>query len=219
MAARKNSVKKKPAKKSPGKNTAKRDDDKRLKGAPCTRTKQVEKTVNELILDGIGLPRGKGQIRYTREIGAEICARLASGESMHKICKDAHMPHKSSVNRWLIFADDEHIHKSKKLRSELVEFREHYNNARSIQAEHFFDLIPDIAQDGKDDYECRVTKNGGEYIMVNKEHIMRSKLSVETLKWLSEVYLPKVQALRNQNISLTGKQPLVLQFDKQDEEA
>ena len=129
------------------------------------------------------------------------------------------MPHKSSVSRWVMFADDEKIHKYPKLREELVNFREHYYHARQMQAENFMDLIPDIAQDGAEDYQCKVTKNDGEYIIVDKEHIMRSKLSVETLKWMSEVFLPKVQALRNRNIELSGKQPIVLKFDKQDEEA
>ena len=37
---------------------------------------------------------------YTEELAAEICSRLASGESLKSICRDAHMPDDHRVREW-----------------------------------------------------------------------------------------------------------------------
>jgi len=37
---------------------------------------------------------------YTPELGAEICRRLASGESLRSICRDEGMPDESTVREW-----------------------------------------------------------------------------------------------------------------------
>jgi hypothetical protein len=44
--------------------------------------------------------------KYTAELGATICARLAEGESMSGICRDVDMPDRRTVLRWLV-ADTE----------------------------------------------------------------------------------------------------------------
>lgn len=38
--------------------------------------------------------------RYNEEMADEICFRLAEGEPLAKICRDAHMPGYSTVRRW-----------------------------------------------------------------------------------------------------------------------
>jgi hypothetical protein len=40
-------------------------------------------------------------VDYTREIGSTICDRLFAGETLFEICRDAAMPDKSTVMRWL----------------------------------------------------------------------------------------------------------------------
>lgn len=47
----------------------------------------------------VGAPKGSGS-KYTPELAAEICARLAKGEPMVKICESAHMPHYNTVDNW-----------------------------------------------------------------------------------------------------------------------
>jgi hypothetical protein len=37
---------------------------------------------------------------YTEELGGQIADRLACGEPLSQICKDAGMPHRITVNRW-----------------------------------------------------------------------------------------------------------------------
>jgi hypothetical protein len=40
-------------------------------------------------------------VDYTREIGSTICDRLFDGETLSQICRDAVMPDKPTVMRWL----------------------------------------------------------------------------------------------------------------------
>lgn len=220
MAARKPPAKK-PDKKSgkkPAANIATRPDDKRRKGPPHTRSAQVVATIGELIEKGHGLK--KTCVKYSDEIGAEICTRIAGGESLNSVCRDEKMPHQSAVHRWILFASDERIHKSAKLRGKLCIFRDYYNDARTIQSEKFIDDLADISDESRNDYVERENALTGEKTKTpNHEVVNRSKLRVETRKWLGEVYLPKVQALRNRNIAMHQKGPIVLQFDKQDEDA
>ena len=39
--------------------------------------------------------------RYTSELAAVICERLAEGETLRSICRDDKMPDKATVLRWL----------------------------------------------------------------------------------------------------------------------
>lgn len=38
---------------------------------------------------------------YAPEIAAEICARLAEGEPLRKICRDSHVPHWTTIYDWI----------------------------------------------------------------------------------------------------------------------
>ncbi|MBM7406915.1 MULTISPECIES: hypothetical protein [Sphingomonas] len=64
-----------------------------------------------------------------------ICERLIEGESLRAICRDASMPSKSTVARWL--AADE-------------AFQELYARARELQAEALADEILEIADKAHD---------------------------------------------------------------------
>ena len=44
--------------------------------------------------------RGRPTV-YTPKIADEICDRLAAGESLNEICRDAHMPPESTVREWV----------------------------------------------------------------------------------------------------------------------
>lgn len=74
-------------------------------------------------------PRGP-----SRRLTARICDRLAGGESLRAICRDAEMPAASTVFAWLA-AD--------------ADFAERYARAREAQADALVDEIIDIA-DGTD---------------------------------------------------------------------
>ena len=80
------------------------------------------------------------------------------------------MPAKSTVVKWAL--DD------------LNGFSNKYAHAREIQLGVREDEIVDIADDGTNDFTARALKNGESKIGLDREHVERSKLRVETRKWL-----------------------------------
>lgn len=108
-------------------------------------------------------------------IAEEICLRMMEGESLKAVCKDEHMPNRATVFRWLI-ADEE--------------FRRHYEIARQMLADLLFDEIKDIADDGRNDFMDRLAADGTIERAVDHENIHRSKLRVDTRKWMAAKLLP-----------------------------
>src|SRR4051794_12935835 len=94
---------------------------------------------------------------YTPELAAEICVRIADGESLRAICNDLHMPGKATVLRWL--HDDE-------------EFRDQYARARESQAEGFADDLIEISDNGSNDWMERNDPENAGWIC-NGEHQAR----------------------------------------------
>lgn len=111
-------------------------------------------------------------VEYSEEIADVICDRLANAESLRKICLSDGMPSQSTVFRWL--GDDRH-----------ADFRERYARAREAQADALFDEMLDIADDGANDYM-------GEDEKYNGDAVQRSRLRVETRKWMAGKLKPKV---------------------------
>ena len=116
---------------------------------------------------------------YTSEISKEICERLASGQSLNRICKDDHMPHRATVMRWLLSEDE--IYNS---------FCDNYAKAREIQYQLMADDIIDIADDGVNDYVQSADPENEGY-RLNGENVGRSRLRVDTRKWFMSKVLPK----------------------------
>lgn len=111
---------------------------------------------------------------FTQETADEICERIAGGESLRTICLDDHLPDDSTVLRWLGKPEHEN-------------FRDQYAHAREIATDAMAEDILDIADDGTNDYVSG--KDGAE--VLNAEHIQRSKLRVDTRKWLMARLRPK----------------------------
>lgn len=116
--------------------------------------------------------------KYSQDLGTKICTRLAQGESLRQICMDENMPDKSTVLRWLFDEDKK-------------EFCDQYARAREIQAENWADEILEIADDSTNDWVDRESKDGGTYQAVDQEVIGRSRLRVDSRKWLMSKLLPK----------------------------
>ncbi len=122
-----------------------------------------------------GARRGRGRpTRYTSKVAADICTRLAGGESLRAICRDDTMPSFSAVINWLF--DGEH-----------EEFVAQYTHAREAQAEVWADEIVSIADEATGD---TTTDKDGKPV-VDHEHIQRSRLRVDTRKWIASKLLPK----------------------------
>ena len=110
--------------------------------------------------------------KYTKELADTICERLAMGESMRTIAKDEAMPALSSMFKWL---------------RENKEFSQQYARAKQESADAMAEDILDIADNGSNDYMERedgtTTYNG--------DSVQRSRLRVDTRKWLMAKMKPK----------------------------
>jgi hypothetical protein len=112
---------------------------------------------------------------YTPDVADKICSQIADGKSMRTICREESMPHMSTVFRWLREHD---------------EFREQYVRAKDDAADAMAEDILEIADDGTNDY-MTITKGDKEYEVVNGEAIQRSRLRVDSRKWLMAKLKPK----------------------------
>ena len=113
---------------------------------------------------------------YSKQITETICERLGLGESLREICRDENMPDKSTVMRWL---------------ARHAEFRDQYASARDAQADYYAEEILEIADDGSNDWMERQNKDGSTYEVENHEVLNRSRLRVDTRKWLMARMSPK----------------------------
>jgi hypothetical protein len=110
---------------------------------------------------------------FTQEVADKLCVRMADGESLRTILREPGMPSLSMVFRWL---------------EKNEAFREQYALARKVQAQLWVDEIIEISDDTSKDFT--VDKNGNE--VVNGEAIARSRLRVDTRKWIACKVLPKI---------------------------
>lgn len=113
---------------------------------------------------------------YSEELGTLICGRLADGESLRQICRSDDMPDKATVLRWI---------------PKQPAFRDQYAHAREMQSEHWADEILEIADDGTNDWTERENKDGTTTEVVDHDHIARSRLRVDSRKWLMSKLAPK----------------------------
>ena len=116
--------------------------------------------------------------KYTEAVAKEILGRLADGQSLSSICKDAHLPDKDTVLDW-----------SEDSKSP---FSRQYARARLRGYMKHADELTDIADDGRNDWMDRELKNGDTIRVVDEECVKRSQLRVDTRKWILARMLPKV---------------------------
>jgi hypothetical protein len=112
----------------------------------------------------------------SREVLDEICLRTFEGESMRSICRDPTMPSRQRLYRELVDNSD---------------FAAQYARAREGLYQSWAEEILEIADDGTTDFVTKVGRNGHEYEAVDQEHIQRSRLRVDSRKWLLSKLLPK----------------------------
>lgn len=131
-----------------------------------------------------------GQSRYTDEIAAEICERLANGEPLRAICRDERMPAWRTVYLWI--SQDE-------------AFAARIASARELGFDAIAEDALDIADDGRNDWMEKFDKEGESLgYLLNGEHVQRSKLRIETRLKLLAKWSPKKYGERIQQ-DITGK--------------
>lgn len=136
--------------------------------------------------------KGPGRpTEYTPEIGDRICAALATGMSLRSVCRDNDLPDERSVRRWA----SDHKHP----------FSPQYVHARELGYLAMADETLEISDDGSNDWMAKHGKEG-EVVgyAINGEAVARSRLRVDTRKWLLSKCLPKIFGDKVVN-EITGK--------------
>lgn len=141
---------------------------------------------------------GRPTIR-TKALVARILRRMSNGEILSRICREDGMPDRGTVWRWT---------------EEDPEFRDALTRAREACAHALTDEAVEIADDGTNDYVEVETRSGGMKTVLDKEHVDRSKLRVETRKWLAGCVAPKAYGQRTAHeVSGPNGAPLVTVVD------
>ena len=121
-------------------------------------------------------------VRYSPEIAAEICERLAQGESLNAVCKDLHMPGESAVRFWVL--DD------------LDGFAAKYTRARAVGYERMAEEILAISDTPMIGTKSVSKATGLE--ITEGDMIEHRRLQVDTRKWMLAKMLPKVYGDKQQ---------------------
>ncbi|WP_262269762.1 terminase small subunit-like protein [Microvirga yunnanensis] len=121
-------------------------------------------------------PVGRPRV-LTQALKAEICERIAEGETLREICRSEHIPSRSVIHKELL--EDE-------------AFADQYARARELQLDMMEDELLEIADDANNDWMERHDKDGNSIgWVVNGEHIQRSRARIETRKWIMSKRAPK----------------------------
>jgi hypothetical protein len=115
---------------------------------------------------------GSDKSEFTDEIFTAICERMAEGEGLREICRDPEMPSRSTVLRWV---ENDTGRQAK------------YQKAREALMDFYAEEIRTIAWDDSKD----TIKREGKADLCNHEWIARSRLKVDTLKFLMAKLHPK----------------------------
>lgn len=125
---------------------------------------------------------------YTPELADKICAEIASGHSLRTICSDESMPCMASIYSWL---------RTK------PEFLEIYEKAKEDQSDALAEEMLDIADDGANDWMLTNDPENLAYRVVG-ENVQRSRLRVDTRKWIASKLKPKKYGDK-QSVEVGGK--------------
>ena len=124
--------------------------------------------------------------KFTKELGEEICRRIASGRTTLSVSKDEDMPHRETIALWVL---DE----KKK------EFSDLYARARNLLLEHWSDEIVEIAQDdSRDVLETTTSYTDSKGNVTERDEkrsdntaVNRDKLRTDSRKWLLSKLKPE----------------------------
>lgn len=111
---------------------------------------------------------------YTPELAKEICETIASSSKglIFHCRNNSHWPNETTIRRWV---------------RERLDFCPMYAQARLDQADHFVEECLEISDDIENDY---IESEYG--LKFNSEHVQRSRLRIDTRKWLASKFAPKV---------------------------
>lgn len=112
---------------------------------------------------------------YTLKLAKDICYKIATtNKGIRQLAKENEdWPHPSTIFKW---------------RLESKEFSDLYIKAKQNQVEVLVDEILEIADDSSND---QIENDNGK-IVANNEYINRSRLRIDTRKWLAAKLSPRL---------------------------
>ncbi len=122
-------------------------------------------------------PKKGRPTKYTKQIADKICEQLAQGFTLREVCKSEEFPAESTIRLWALEDRDG--------------FSAHYARAREIGYQTMADELLEISDDGRNDWMERNGDDDRGWV-ANGEHMGRSRLRVDTRKWLLSKALPKL---------------------------
>lgn len=111
---------------------------------------------------------------YTPEIAAAICTDIAIGHTVAQAAGNAGID-PNTIYAW---------------RLQHADFGEIFARAKAAQMDYFAEEIIEIADDGLNDWMQREARNGS-ITVLNDEHVQRSRLRIDTRKWLMARMAPR----------------------------
>ena len=120
---------------------------------------------------------GRGRpTTYTSEIAERVCKEVSDGRTLRAVCRQLEIP-ESTVREWVL--------------DNREGFSAQYARAKELQVEAWADELREIADDGSNDWMTIERRDGTEIKVENKEVVNRSRLRVDTLKWLMSKITPR----------------------------
>lgn len=114
--------------------------------------------------------------KKTPEVIKRLLDGIADGKTLRALCREDGMPNWRTVYDW-IEAD--------------ADLAARFERAREIGFDAIAEDVFDIADDGTNDWVERERKDGTPDIVLNSEHVQRSKLRIETRMKLLAKWHPK----------------------------
>jgi hypothetical protein len=140
---------------------------------------------------------------YSPKVAERVCVAIAEGYSLRQIAAREGWPDRSTILRWLNKHAEFRDQYARAREMQAEHFADEINaRAREMQAEHFADEILEIADDGSNDWIERKRQDGSIEIVLDHEHVQRSRLRVDARKWLLSKLMPKQYG---DKVEVTGK--------------
>jgi len=144
-----------------------------------TKEKKPKKT-NKALKEIAPKKNGRPPI-YNLELGKKVCRLIATSTmGLHKLCRlNPDLPSHTVIYEW---------------RLDHPEFADQYAHAKQIQADLLAEEILEISDDSS--FDIIDTPDGPKF---NSEYCARSRLRVDSRKWLACKLMPKVYGDKVQN--------------------
>jgi len=120
--------------------------------------------------------RRKKRVHYSPAVGKAVCKMIVKGVPVIKIGQRPLMPSESSIYAWA--------------KTPGHPFGESFARAREVAVRRMADEMLVIADNSAGDAGYKEARDGSPLLVVNREVIERSRLRIETRKWLLSKLLP-----------------------------